>query len=187
VAAAQCSDRNLVVSAVQLPNHVYRYVGLCRQGRTAASTTRTERTGSTIRTLSAAKVDEVRRRGSNVSGQYATTRRNVFAGDADVWLGVGTMTSNAVWVAPSHHHVVASISEGGALQWGKNVNGCLGPVEELVKEDPEMYDTPAVCDHFVMMVMWLCRDSGKRACYSIQLSALCFMGCRHLRERRCRS
>lgn len=117
---------------------------ICRHGGTAANTTRTDQTGTSLRALSQAKVAEVHRRGSNVSGQYATTRRNVFAGDGDVWLGVGTLTSNAVWVAPAQDHVVASISEGGALQWGKNIGECMGPVDGLIKEDPEMYDTPAV-------------------------------------------
>jgi hypothetical protein len=78
-----------------------------------------------------------------MSGQYATTRRNVFSG-SDVWLGVGTLTSNAVWVAPSKDHVVVGISEGGALMWGKSVDDCMGPVQETLKQDPDYYNTPSV-------------------------------------------
>ena len=94
--------------------------------------------------LPEAKLLEVRRRGSATSGFYSVTRRNVFDGEGEVWLGVGTLTSNAVWVAPSKDHVVVSISEGGALMFGKNINDCMGPVTDVVKEDPDIFNTPAV-------------------------------------------
>lgn len=91
-------------------------------------------------------LEVVRRRGSTISGQYETTRRNVFDNTGDVFLGVGQLCSNAVWVAPARDHVVASISEGGAFQWGTNVGGCMGgqAVDDIVKEDPDLYKTPAV-------------------------------------------
>jgi hypothetical protein len=59
-------------------------------------------------------------------------------------LGVGTLTSNAVWVAPSKDHVVVGISEGGALMWGKSVDDCMGPVQDTLKQDPDYYNTPSV-------------------------------------------
>lgn len=121
---------------------VWMCVCVHRSGTGAGSTYRGDTGRSTV--LPERKLLEVQRRGSSMTGQYATTRRNVFGGDGEVWLGVGSLMSNAVWVAPSKDHVVVSVSEGGAVMWGKNVDGCMGPIEETLKQDPDLYESPVV-------------------------------------------
>ena len=70
---------------------------------------------------------------------------HVPACDAQVWLSVGQLANNCVWLGTGRHHAVASLAEGGVVGWGNPAKDCcLGPVQHVIDEDPDAYKTPTV-------------------------------------------
>ena len=68
---------------------------------------------------------EAEGRGSLTFGLYKNTRHNVFGGDGEVWLSVGALANNCVWLGVGKHHAIASMAEGRSADATGWVGWCL--------------------------------------------------------------